>query len=55
MGKQNAEKPYSSREIAQRTHAMLRGAFAGAPTPLKEIPTKSGASRAHSQKRKKRA
>jgi hypothetical protein len=29
----------------QRLQAILKGAFAGPPTPLKDIPTKSGESR----------
>lgn len=29
----------------QRMQAMLRGAFAGPPTPLKDIPRKNGESR----------
>ena len=36
----------------ERLQAALRGAFAGPPTPLKDIPTKGGESRA-SQKSKR--
>jgi hypothetical protein len=34
------------RETKRRLDAVLRGAFAGAPTKLKDIPKKSGESRA---------
>lgn len=42
MIKPEAEKPLSPGEINSRLQATLRGAFAGSPTPLKEIPKKSG-------------
>ena len=38
-------------ETEQRLQAILRGAFGGPPTPLKDIPTRDGESR--SLKRKK--
>ena len=31
--------------LSDRMQRMLRGAFAGSPTPLKDIPKKSGESR----------
>jgi hypothetical protein len=34
--------------------ALLRGAFAGSPTPLKDIPTKDGESRAVGKRKKKK-
>ena len=37
---------FSKEETEQRLKAMLRGAFAGSPTPLKDIPKKGGESRA---------
>jgi hypothetical protein len=42
---------YGPEETARRLQRILQGAFAGAPTPLKDIPKKSGESR--SLKRKK--
>jgi hypothetical protein len=47
-----AIKDHSNGEAAQRIKVILRGAFAGPPTPLKDIPTKEGESRA-SKRRKK--
>lgn len=38
----------------QRLRTILRGAFAGPPTPLKDIPKKNGESRGADQKQKKR-
>jgi hypothetical protein len=35
----------SDKEHEQRLQKILRGAFSGPPTPLKEIPTKSGDAR----------
>jgi hypothetical protein len=37
-----------------RLQELLRGAFAGPPTPLKDIPTKEGVKRAKRKKTKKR-
>jgi hypothetical protein len=42
---------YSVKETDQRLQKLLQGAFNGPPTPLKDIPTKTGESR--SLKRKK--
>jgi hypothetical protein len=42
---------YSAEETEQRLQKILQGAFSGAPTPLKDIPTREGESR--SLKRKK--
>jgi len=36
---------YSAKETEQRLQRLLRGAFAGSPTPLKDIPKKNGESR----------
>jgi hypothetical protein len=36
--------------VKQRLHAILRGVFAGSPTQLKDIPKKSGESRAVKRK-----
>jgi hypothetical protein len=35
----------SDKSIEQRLQRILHGAFSGPPTPLKDIPTKSGESR----------
>jgi hypothetical protein len=40
-------------KIRNRLNAILRGAFAGAPTPLKDIPTKEGESSAKAKSKKK--
>ncbi len=34
-----------SKETDERLQAILRGAFAGPPTPLKDIPTREGEAR----------
>jgi hypothetical protein len=48
--------PNNKRTTATRLRTILRGAFAGPPTPLKDIPTKSGESRSIKRaKRKKKA
>jgi hypothetical protein len=40
------------RKSKDRLAAILRGAFAGSPTPLKDIPTKEGESRAIKRRKK---
>jgi hypothetical protein len=47
---------FSKQEIDNRLTAILRGAFAGQPTPLKDIPTRHGEQRAErkDQRRPKR-
>ena len=42
MTRKPQDDQYSERDTAQRLSKILRGAFAGAPTPLKEIPTEEG-------------
>lgn len=42
MMKREAEKPLSPRDVNDRLQSALRGAFAGSPTPLKDIPKKDG-------------
>jgi hypothetical protein len=44
---------FSRKEIAQRIKAALRGAFAGPPTPLKDIPKKNGESRGKKRRKRK--
>lgn len=46
---------YSQKETDQRLQRILRGAFAGPPTPLKDIPKKNGESRAKKRAKKKDA
>jgi hypothetical protein len=41
-----AEEQYGTDETEQRLQNILQGAFAGPPTPLKDIPPKAGVSRA---------
>lgn len=36
---------YSAKETQRRLQKILQGAFSGLPTPLKDIPTRSGESR----------
>ena len=43
---------HSVTETEQRLEKILRGAFSGSPTPLKEIPPKAGVSRAPRGERK---
>jgi hypothetical protein len=45
---------YSAKETARRVKAAVQGAFAGPPTPLKDIPKKNGESRTIGQKNKRR-
>jgi len=45
------DKKYSEHDAQSRLRVILRGAFAGSPTPLKDIPKRNGESR--SLKRKK--
>lgn len=46
---------FGAGETTQRLRAVLRGAFEGPPTPLKDIPKRSGESRAVRQKQPRRA
>ena len=48
--KQHADG-YTTREIEQRLQKMLQGAFAGPPTPLKNIPKRDGESRSVRQEK----
>jgi hypothetical protein len=41
-------------EEHQRLQSILRGAFSGPPTPLKDIPTRNGESRAPRKKKPQR-
>ena len=43
----------SARQAKQRLQKVLTGAFAGPPTPLKDIPKKNGESRAAARSKKK--
>ena len=45
MGGQSDDQ-YSKQETQLRLEAALRGAFAGPPTPLKDIPKRNGEPRA---------
>lgn len=42
---------FTSEESEQRLHKILDGAFGGSPTPLKDIPKKSGMERAPKTKK----
>ena len=46
MSRKQSEDSFSEEEIARRLATILRGAFAGSPTPLKSIPTRHGDKRA---------
>lgn len=46
---------YSPEEAQQRLRKMLTGAFDGPPTPLKNIPKRSGESRKLARKKKRGA
>jgi len=45
---------FSEQETQQRLSAVLRGAFSGPPTPLKDIPKRDGESRRLSGQPKRR-
>lgn len=45
---------YGAKEADQRLRKALQGAFAGPPTPLKDIPKKNGESRRASNVKKRR-
>lgn len=45
---------YGCDETEQKLQKILRGAFTGAPTPLKDIPKKSGVTRAKAKKKPQR-
>ena len=49
------EEQYSPGDTDQRLGKILRGAFDGPPTPLKDIPKRSGESRAVRKKQPRRA
>jgi len=50
MAKHSGDQ-YSGSELKKRCQALLRGAFAGPPTPLKDIPKKNGESRRTNKKK----
>jgi hypothetical protein len=52
MGKTDSEQ-FTAAEARRRQEAILRGAFAGPPTQLKDIPTKRGESRSLTRKKAK--
>jgi hypothetical protein len=45
MGRKQSDDSFSGRDDARQLEAILRGAFAGPPTPLKDIPTRHGKTR----------
>lgn len=51
--KQDADE-YTPQQTEQRLQKMLQGAFAGPPTPLKDIPKRDGESRSLGQKEPRR-
>jgi hypothetical protein len=53
MPKQNDIR-FSEEETEQRLQKVLRGAFSGPPTPLKDIPTREGESRKLKRKKPQR-
>jgi len=56
MPRKQSDDSISEEEVARRLDAILQGAFAGAPTPLKKIPTRHGEQRSERkpQPRKRR-
>jgi hypothetical protein len=42
MERKRSEDSFSERETARRVEDAVRGAFAGSPTPLKDIPKRDG-------------
>ena len=51
---QQRDQGYSDRQAKDRLQAMLRGAFHGPPTPLKDIPKKNGESRSLKKKTRRK-
>jgi len=49
-----ANDQYDAKERDQRLEKILRGAFSGPPTPLKDIPTRNGESRRIGKKKPQR-
>jgi hypothetical protein len=45
MARKQSEDSFSEEETARRMNLILRGAFDGPPTPLKDIPTRAGQAR----------
>jgi len=45
MPRKRTEDSFSDSDDARQLEAILRGAFAGPPTPLKDIPTRHGKTR----------
>jgi hypothetical protein len=56
LGSGMQKNPQHSNETERRLKSILRGAFSGPPTPLKDIPKRDGESRKlwHNQPRKRR-
>ena len=54
MSGRNKPEDYTEQEIDARVRAVLRGAFSGPPTPLKDIPKRNGESRAEKVKKAQR-
>jgi hypothetical protein len=54
MARKQSDDSFSEKEAARRLQAVLRGAFAGPPTPLKDIPKRNGESRQLALKKPKR-
>lgn len=48
----NDDQGQSKNRTAARLNSILPGAFAGAPTPLKDIPTREGESRRLQRKKR---
>jgi hypothetical protein len=46
MARKQSDDSFSEQERSRRLDTILRGAFAGPPTPLKDIPTREGNQRA---------
>ena len=42
MARKQSDESFSEGDDARRLDAILRGAFEGPPTPLKDIPTRAG-------------
>jgi len=54
MAKGQSNGAFSPEEAGERLRVILRGAFAGPPTPLKDIPKRAGGTRRVGTKKKKR-
>ncbi len=54
MARRQSQDSFSEEETARRLEAIFKGAFAGSPTPLKDIPKQNGKTRAQRKDQRRR-